>query len=363
MSIDPGFDAGNVVQGRIALPNRYSEPADIIDVQRRIVTSLRAIPGAVDAAQINGFPLLNEVGSTPIMVRGEPVEAGESQPHVRLMIVSPSYFSTMGMRVLEGRDFNDEDSLRENPVIIVDETFAKRYFPGKTVVGQEILPGNRPPPGDYVWPRIIGVVNRANLGGLEEHDNVPFVFGPSNGLVNVGFNVLVRSPRPTNEVLRDIRTKLREIDPALPLYAEGSLQQGLDAMLMPRRGIMLLLATFSGLALVLAAIGLYGVLAYDVSQRTREIGIRGALGAPRGSIINLVLRQSLWKTGVGLLLGLAGGLVMSRSMESLLFEVTPLDPVAYVCVCAALLLVATLASWLPARRAASVDPVIALRAE
>jgi ABC-type antimicrobial peptide transport system permease subunit len=141
------------------------------------------------------------------------------------------------------------------------------------------------------------------------------------------------------------------------------MQEGLDAMLMPRRGIMLLLATFSGLALVLAAIGLYGVLAYDVSQRTREIGIRGALGAPRGSIINLVLRQSLWKTGVGLLLGLAGGFIMSRSMESLLFEVTPLDPVAYVGVCVALLFVAVLASWLPARRAARVDPVIALRAE
>jgi ABC-type antimicrobial peptide transport system permease subunit len=184
-----------------------------------------------------------------------------------------------------------------------------------------------------------------------------------NGWRTGGFNVLVRSPRPVDDVLRDMRTKLREIDPALPLYVTGSLQEGIDNMLMPRRGIMLLLGTFSGLALLLAGIGLYGVLAYDVSQRTREIGIRGALGAARGQILTLILRQSIWKTGFGLILGLVGAFILSRSMRALLFDITPADPIAYFAVCGALLTVAALASWLPARRAARVDPMIALRAD
>jgi ABC-type antimicrobial peptide transport system permease subunit len=160
-----------------------------------------------------------------------------------------------------------------------------------------------------------------------------------------------------------MRTKLREIDSTLPLFATGSLDDGLANLLMARRGITLLLGLFSGLALLLAAIGLYGVLSYDVSQRTREIGIRGAIGASRGQIVAMILRQGLWKTGVGLVIGLGGAFFLSRYMRSLLFEVPPTDPLSFGGVSLLLLLVAVLASWLPARRAAKIDPMVALRVE
>jgi ABC-type antimicrobial peptide transport system permease subunit len=269
----------------------------------------------------------------------------------------------MGMRVLDGRAFTDADGRSKEEVVIVDQSFVARYSADRQVVGRELSPGDGSRPPDYVWPRIIGVVNRANLAGLEQRDSLPFIFVPMNGWTSPGFNILVRSPRPVADILRDIRTRLREIDPALPLYATESLQQGIENILMPRRGMMLLLGTFAGLALLLAAIGLYGVLAYDVTQRTREIGIRGALGAARAQIIGLILRQSLWKTVWGLGLGLIGAFFLSRSLRASLFDITPADPVSYGAVCGALLLVAALASWLPARRAVKVDPIVALRSE
>lgn len=363
IGIDPGFDATHVVQGRIALPPRYSDAAANLDVQRRILTGLKEIPGVENAAQVNGFGLVTNVPTTPFVMRGDLPGTDRSHAQISFMPVSPDYFATLGMRVLEGRGFNDADRSFGEPVVIVDQTFVERYFPGEQIVGRELNPGAEAPPEGRAWPRIIGVVSRANLAGLEQYDSAPFVFIPMNGWRSGGFNVLVRSPRPTAAVLQDMRRKLHDIDPALPLYATGSLQQGIDAMLMPRRGIMLLLGTFAGLALLLAAIGLYGMLAYDVTQRTREIGIRGALGAERGNIIALILRQGLGKTGAGLGLGLIGGYILSRYLQSLLFEVAPVDPIAYVAVGTGLLAVAALACWLPARRAAKVDPMIALRAE
>jgi ABC-type antimicrobial peptide transport system permease subunit len=159
------------------------------------------------------------------------------------------------------------------------------------------------------------------------------------------------------------RAKLRAVDPTLPLYHEGSLENDLHGMLANRRGVMWLLGAFAAIALLLSAVGIYGMLAYDVSQRTREIGIRGAIGASRGQIVALILKQGLWKAGVGLIVGLAGALALSRYMGSLLFEVTPWDPTVFAVVPLVLLLVAGVASWLPALRAAKVDPIVALRCD
>jgi putative ABC transport system permease protein len=164
-------------------------------------------------------------------------------------------------------------------------------------------------------------------------------------------------------VIALIRNKISAIDPALPVFKVGPMDSVISARLNNRRAIMLLLGSFAGVALLLSAIGIYGVLAYDVSQRTREIGIRGAIGATREQVISLILKQGLWKTGIGLVVGLAGALALSRFMTTLLFEVKPTDPVAYVVVTFMLLSVAILASYLPARRAARIDPIIALRSE
>jgi putative ABC transport system permease protein len=175
--------------------------------------------------------------------------------------------------------------------------------------------------------------------------------------------LFLRTARPTGDVVSAVRDKVRTIDPALPLFEAGGLEEAVDSSFDNRRAVMLLLATFAGLALFLSALGIYGVLAYDVSQRTREIGVRSAIGASRGQIASLIVRQGLWKGGIGVVLGLVGAVLLSRSLTTLLFNVRPTDPSVYAAVSFVLIAVALLASYLPARRAARIDPLIALRDE
>jgi putative ABC transport system permease protein len=318
-----------------------------------------------NAAVMLGSVLLSNERPVPFSLRGEPVASGEgeSQHLIHIDAVSPEFFATLGLRVVSGRGFNDADEFPSNPVAVVDQAFVQRYFPGRIVEGQEIYLNWGFPLGVDGWPRIVGVVSRANFTGLDSRDNLPFVFVSTAGYPAGNFSVLVRSRRPAPDILREMRTKLHEIDPTLPLFSASSLEDGLDNLLMARRGITLLLGLFSGLALLLAAIGLYGVLSYEVTQRTREIGIRGAIGASRGQIVGLILRQGMGKTGLGLAVGLLGAVFLVRYLGTLLFGITAADPVSYLSVLALLGGVSLLACWLPARRATQVDPLVTLRAE
>lgn len=363
MANDPGFDAAHIVQARIALSSKYNNAATRIGVQRRILASFREIPGVDQAAAALSPVLLSNERPVPFGLRGEAVSESESQHLIHITAVSPEFFATMGMHFVSGRGFDEAEQYPKNPVAIVDQTFVERYFPGRTVEGQEIYLNWGFPLGVDAWARIVGVVSRANFAGLDSRDNLPFVYVSTAGYSSSGFTAYVRSRRPTAELLGELRTKLRAVDPSIPLYSGASLEAGLDDLLTARRGITLLLGVFSCLALLLAAIGLYGVLSYDVTQRTREIGIRGAIGASRSQIIGLILRQGLWKTGVGLAVGLLGAFFLTRYLSSLLFGVVSADPISYLAVLALLAVVALLACWLPARRAAKVDPIVALRAE
>jgi len=204
------------------------------------------------------------------------------------------------------------------------------------------------------------VVRNVPHNGVEEKSGNPFVYQLPQGRPG-GMTWFLRSGLETGSVVAQMREKLRAIDPAIPLYETTTLAQEVSGSFDSRRAVMFLLVTFAGLALFLSALGVYGVLAYDISQRTREIGIRGAVGASRGQIVAMVLKQGLTKAAIGLLAGLAGAWLLSRYMTSLLFQVTAADPIVYVAVSLALLLVALLASYLPARRAARIDPIVALR--
>ena len=365
IAVNPGFDAAHTVQARIALPHAYDKPADNAAVLHRVVAAMEEIPGAERVAAVDYFGVgpVGSFRSLPFTLRGAAPAMGATQPLAIVDPVSTGFFATMGIRLVEGRLFNAADDFGPNPAVIVEQGFAQRYFPGRSAVGEGFAFGTGPFPENFKWPRIVGVVVRANLGGLEGRDGLPFVYVPMDQQPGPGFNVLVHSTRPTGDLLAAMRSKLREIDPALPLYNAGTLQDTLDEMLMGRRGIMLLLGAFAALALLLAGIGLYGVLAYDVSQRTREIGIRGAIGASRGQIVALILRQGLWKSGLGLGAGWIGAFFVTRYLRTLLFDVTSSDPVSFVAVPLLLFAVAGLASWLPARRAAKVDPIVALRCE
>jgi putative ABC transport system permease protein len=366
LAVAPGFDAAHVVQGRVALSRTYEETPVNVALRRRVLAAVKEIPGVRAAAVASYFGVgpASSYRAFPYTVRSAPPAADEARPTAIMNPVSPGFFAAMGTRILEGRDFVDDDHQNNRYAgVIVDRAFAERHFPGRSALGEGMAFGAGPFLTGFQWPRIVGVVERANIVGLEERDGLPVIYVPMVQGASPGFNIVASSDRAPADVLADIRAKLREIDPALPLYNTGTLRETLDLMLLPRRAIMALLAVFSGLAVLLAAVGLYGVLAYDVSQRTKEIGIRGAIGASRGQIVASILRQGIGKTALGLAIGLGGAFYLTQFLTKLLFDVKGTDPLTYGGVTGLLLLVALLASWLPARRAAKVDPVVALRAE
>jgi putative ABC transport system permease protein len=362
VAVDPGFNPAQLVQGRIAVSKRYSDPEKNVALQRRVRSAILEIPGVQQVALVD-VSVVGSFRATPFVLRGSEVPENRNRLTVAVNPVSPEFFETMQIRLLEGRFFTEADDLRKSFVVIVDDLFAKRYFPDTSPIDREISFSSSPPPEGQPWPRIIGVVKRAQLAGLEARDGMPFVYWPMVQQPVPGFTIIARSSRPASAVLAEIRQKLRAIDPLIPLYWAASIEETFDGMLQHRRGLLVLTSIFAGLALILAAVGLYGVLAYDVSQRTREIGIRNALGATRRQIIGLIMRQGLSKTLIGLSVGLVGAMCLARFMRGLLFEIGHLDPVAFCGVLLLLLLIAVIASWVPARRAAKVDPMVALRAE
>ena len=367
MAVDPGFDAARVATARIALPARYDAPAGNVATQQRILDALRGIAGTETVAQSFGYGLgavTADARPVPFGVRGGPSTGEQSQQLIHIQTVSPEFFAVMGMRVVSGRGFTEADDFLKHKVCLVDQAFAERYFRGRIVEGQEIyLSAGLPVGGPDAWPRIVGVVSRADLTGLDSRDHLPFVFVPDVAHPMRDFNVYVRSRRPAPDLLREMRAAVHGVDPAVLFYGAGTLEEELDGLLDTRRGITLLLGVFSGLALLVAAIGLYGMLSYDVSQRSREIGIRGAIGASSGQIVGLIMRQGLARTAGGMAAGLIGAVLLSHYLGTLLFGVAAADPVSYLGVLALLAVVAGVASWLPARRASRIDPVVVLRAE
>jgi putative ABC transport system permease protein len=361
MAIHPGFDASRVIEGRIAFGSAAKTPEMVRSMHDLILERMREMPGAERVGATGSFALSGRFGITPLPIRGSALNSEDTFPRASIITASPEYFDVMGIRLLDGRVFTEADTQPgARQVFVVDENFARKYFPGRSAVG-ETFDFRRPDEPPERWPMIVGVVTVAKLNGLDDTSGVPFVFVPLR--VSGAMTVLVRTSLPASQVVPMMREKLRSVDPSLPLYHEGSLEDGLVGLLANRQGVMWLLSAFAGIALLLSAVGIYGMLAYDVSQRTREIGIRGAIGATREQIVGMILRQGLTKTGLGLALGLIGAYLLSRYMGSLLFDVKPTDPLAYAGVTLLLLAIATLASWLPARRAAKIDPIVALRAE
>src|SRR5262245_10293801 len=264
---------------------------------------------------------------------------------------------------MEGRFYQEGDLAPGRRLFVVDQSFARKFFPKGSAIGGRFSFGQRPAkPED--WPVIVGVVKDVPHNGVEEKSGNPFIYqllqpGGRPG----GLTMFLRTTRPTADAVSALRNSVRAIDPASPLFDVGVLQEAMDSSFDNRRAVMLLLAAFAGLAVFLSALGVYGVLAYDVSQRTREIGVRSAIGASRGQTASLILQQGLWKGGIGVVLGLIGATLLSRSMTTLLYNVRPTEPVVYATVSFVLIGVALLASYLPARRASRIDPLVALRDE
>jgi putative ABC transport system permease protein len=363
ISVSPGFEPANLVVGSIALPSTFQDKDRAAAIQRRLEQGLKEIPGVDGEALATGVPFEGGLPINALGLRDSSLPKDAAQPAAFLIGTSKDYFKAMHIQLLEGRYFDDTDLAKgARQVFVVDERFEQHFFPGKSAIGGNFtFEGIPKKPED--WPIIIGVVRNVPHNGVEDQTGNPFVYYPIITKKPGGLNIFVRSSRPTGDVIAMVRDKLHEIDPSIPLFNTETAQHAIDESLNNRRALMLLLGGFAGLALFLSAIGIYGVLAYDISQRTREIGIRGAIGASRSQIVGMVLLQGVWKTGIGLAAGLVCAVLLSHYMTSMLFNLKPTDPITYLGVCLLLGAVALLASYIPARRAAAINPNLALRVE
>ena len=362
LRVDTGLDAANVVTARIALTREHRASDEAASkIRERLLQAMREIPGVTSVALSASTPFQGGLPINAFTLETDTLPPGSPQPGAFRVIVTPGYLQTLGLKLVEGRFYEAADMAPGRRAFVVDQSFARKFFPNGALGGKFSFGGRPAKPED--WPTIIGVVKDVPHNGVEEKSGNPFIYQVVQGGRPGGFTLFLRTDRPAGDAVSALRAKVREIDPKLPLFDAGGLEEAVDSSFDNRRAVMLLLAAFAGLALFLSALGIYGVLAYDVSQRTREIGVRSAIGASRGQIAGLILRQGLWKGGIGVVLGLIGAALLSRSMTTLLFNVRPTDPAVYAAVSLVLIAVALLASYLPARRASRIDPLIALRDE
>jgi predicted permease len=363
LAINPGFDPQQVINARIAVPADREK-----SFPPQLEAALDGIPGMeVSLASSTPFVFVPHYQvSMPldsVGLRDYLIPSGAAQPSAYHSGVSLSYLMTMHIPLREGRWFNEADQVRRHAVV-VDESFASRYFSGRHAVGQRLVLNGGTPQNENDWLEIVGVVGDVRHNGIDDKSGLPFVYEPFPHVPLFGtMSVFIRTDRAVSEVADLLRNKMAAIDPSLPLVQVATMDHVISESFGSRRGIVLLTAAFSGIALLLSAIGIYGILAYDVSRRTKEIGVRTAIGATRWQIASMVVRQGIGKTIAGLLIGFVATVMLGRFITSLLFEVKPTDPLVHGAVSLLMLFVATAACWLPARRATKVDPVVALRAE
>ncbi len=354
--VDPGFDPEGVFTAQIALPRQYS-PAKVMEFYEQFSQRLATLPGVSSAALSERVPLTGGQTQTVVAVAGRPIPPLSERATATRHLVSPRYFSTLGIPLRAGRDFDERDNPRVPHVVIINDTFARRHFPGENPIGRTLITGMVQRPA-----QVVGVV--ADIRGEQLNTPPePEYFLPVLQRPETPTNVLVRSHLPPAAVATLVREALRTIDPDLPLLQADALTTRIAQTVANRKLALMLLAVFAALALVLASLGVYSVMAHLVTFRTSEIGLRMALGASPNAVMRMVLGHAGRLTLVGIMFGIAGALVVSRLMRQALFEVDPADPLVYLALSVTLLFVAECASFFPARRATRIDPVIALRTE
>ncbi|MFI5280264.1 MAG: FtsX-like permease family protein, partial [Gemmatimonadales bacterium] len=360
--VEPGFQPDHLLTFGVSLPRtKYANDTTRIEVLGRLVAAIRTAPGVVSAGGTSNLPFAGNWSTSSFNVEGYTPPPNTPSPWGDVRSVTPGYLPTMRTPLLKGRQFTDEDRAGSPIVTIVDDEMVRRYWPNTDPIGKRIT-FNRLTDTNIAWITVVGVVGHMKHEGLDAQARVQYYFPiAQNALPFLGFAV-----RTTNEpttALADIRAAVRSVDPDLPLANINTMEMLIDQTTGPRRFSMLLLGSFAGLALVLASIGLYGVMSYTVTQRARELGVRVALGAASRDVLTLVLGQGARLAVVGVAIGLVASLAVTRVMKDMLFGVSATDPVTFVAISTVLLAVALLASYLPARRATKVDPIEALRSE
>jgi len=359
--VDPGFSSNGILTLRVALPGaRYTQPDQIRAFFRDLIDRVAKVPGVQSVGATNGLPLSGNGGSGTVTPDSTAGPADVLYPEADQRIVTPGFMETLGTKLLRGRYFDDHDTAESAPVAIIDETMASTYWPNADPIGGRIKLGSRQ--STQPWMTIVGVVRHVRFGSLERPSRVQ-VYWPLAQRPTTGLSLAIKTSMDPTAVASAVQKATMSIDPEQPIYAVRPMDELLADSMLRRRLVMILLAVFAGVALTLAALGIYGVISYWVSQRSHEIGIRLALGATRSRVLNMVIGESLGVVIAGVVLGLAGSLALTRLIATMLFDVNASDPTTFVIVCGSLLGVGLIASLIPALRATWVDPVHTLRNE
>ncbi len=357
-SVDPGFVTDNVLTAQVALPSsRYADAAARRAFWLRLTDRARALPGVTAAGLTSNVPFNGSVSSGSYSIVGYTPGPTEAAPHGRQEVVGGDYFRAMQIPLIEGRVFSDGDAAESTPVVVVDRYLANKYFAGSSAIGHQIQRGGP----DSPKITIVGVVGTINTIDLAEPVTKERLYYPVSQVPRPAMAVTLKTALDPATLVAPLRDAVQSIDPDQPIADVRTIDQWIARSLANRRTPTVLLALFGAVALVLSAIGIYGVLAFGVAQRVREFGIRQALGADRRSILSLVLAQGMRTTATGVVLGLIGSWLLTRFLQTLLVGVAKHDPLVFASVTGLLVLVALAACYLPARRATDIDPMIALR--
>lgn len=360
-SVNLGFEPRELVTAQVFLPSpTYDDEAKLIAFSNTLMEKLRVIPGVQHAAVAANPPFLTgwQEGFLP---EGMPEPPPGQLPSVEMSVIGGDYFAALKTPLLRGRNFIAEDSKTAPPVIIIDQTTAEKFFPGQDAIGKRVR--LQTASEGQKWREIVGIVPRLKVYGFAAQASMPQAYLPQTQQPNTGLTILLRTAALASSLERTLRQIVASLDPAQPIFDLKTMQERVEETWAAPRLMAFLLGAFAVLALSLAIVGIYGVMAYNGLRRTREIGVRLALGARRRQIVTMMLQQGARLLGIGLLVGFAGAIGLSRLVRSVLFEVNASDPFTYLTVTLLLATAASLACWIPARRAARVDPMITLRSE
>jgi predicted permease len=357
-TINLGYDPRRAIEMSFDLRLQGYDSAQGREFQKRLLERVRALPGVESAATANIIPVDLHISSQPVFIEGQEPSRLANIPRALTSDITPGYFKAMDTRLLRGRDFTEYDDDKAARVAVVNESFARRFWPGEDPIGKQFAMGDPESPK----MQVVGVAQDGKYTGLTEN-KWAFVYRPQWQYRVGATTMVVRSEADPQEMIVLVRRELHQLDPNMPVASARPLTERLSLALLPSRIVASALGGFGVVALLLAAIGIYGVMSYTVSRRTREIGVRMALGAQRGDILKLIMTQGMALTLIGVAVGLLAASGLTRLMKSVLFGISATDPLTYVGVSALLTLIALLACYMPALQATKVDPMVALRCE
>jgi putative ABC transport system permease protein len=377
--VNPGFSHEQLTSFSVSLPQKkYANEEARQSFYNRLLENIRALPGVESTAAASGLPLGNNGWQTSFVIDGQPPPPREQTPLMEACLVTPDYFKAMNIPVLRGRVFSDRDDrshlagkdlskLNENQrsiagvnKIVIDEDFAKRYWPNEDAVGKRVKLGTAP---DAPVLEVLGVVGRVKMESLNQNSDRVQGYFAFNQVPQGGMTVIIKGASDPNQLISSVRGVVKAIDPDQPIYSPRTMDEIRAESVAPERLNLTLLSLFAGIALVLAIVGIYGVMSYSVTQRTHEIGIRMAIGARPVDVFKMILGNGMKLALIGVVLGLGGAFILTRFMETMLFGVAPTDAMTFAGISVLLIAVALLACYLPGRRATKVEPTISLRYE